>query len=153
MFEKRKGIAFTVLLIPAFVLAFVLILDIASILFFKVNIRGTQVTVYNHANANLILVELMSYSDVSEDMILYASGMEDGFDRDAFEERTGDILDDLVQTDCYRLLRFESGEAIEITSNTLNVVKGDEPCKTKYYADAIVVAPYGHEHVKIALEI
>jgi len=153
MLKKRKGIAFSALLAPAFVLAVILIMEIAFIVFFKINIRGTQVTTYNHANANLLLVELMSYSDVSGDMILYASGMEDGLDRGEFEERVGDILDGLVQTDCYKLLRFDGSEPIEIARNTLNVAEDGELCKTKYYADAVVVAPYGHEPVKIALEI
>ncbi len=151
-FDDMHGFSISTVLI-----GFALVLAVIAFIFIPVAALKIPITraveiKYRYSNADIILVQLLSYDDINKNVILYTSGMLTQDEEKTFEEHTQDILDDLVISGCYRFY-YEDGETkkmiIDKTGNQINSME----CSPEYLAKTVIISPYGENMHKLALEI
>ncbi len=146
-----KGFEITMVLMGLGALFIIVLMIVAPLSLLKLYIKRTLITEYKYTNADLALVELLSYPEIRKDIMLYVSGL-DGVDEASLKSDISSVLDNLISSGCYKLYYYSGSENIILLDKEGESING-ETCETKYFAKTFVITPYGQPSVKLGIEI
>ncbi len=155
----RRGFVISTPLIGIIVLVTIILFIAIPVLFLKINIVNILKIEYKYSNADMALLELLSYPDVRRDMSLYLSDLDSNeysvskFDKKTFENKVENTLDKLVSSGCYKLYYKTDTSSDKLIVDKTGEKIGGKTCEPRYLAKTFVLTPYGKNPVKLMLEI